>query len=766
MLSFDSGGDCSGESGKEEGTEINYVGDSINVDQRSAMIGPTNSNYARSKKLYRKKIIVKSRKVEIEAEETLFGAGKDKPHGIKGMQSSVEKFFRDSGTVNSVSVTNDRSGSVENLSVLVEEMIEKEFPIKDQIPSGRQLINVGELEQNRSVYSPGDWVEIEGLDMKWRVDMITRVIKQAPESYDWNDPKNEGKEPKWTYTYNAGTERDVEAHDLRTPETGLLILFGKRPWVWQQYAMLKLENKLRFQKGHQDDFMELDIQKYASDLWERWLEDPANIEFKELFYDERIGEKGRMLLTSHITKPFELIDVMGEENKEWDFKDDDNINVFTYLSMHGSGIVLPLLVLTIQLVIPFLLVLDTNKKRASEGCTSGEELNYDLHLSKIMTLVVFVYYTFSIIPETYTNFFNVAGAADTVYSRLLSIRRGLWLQADDNLLQMIGYKLDIYMNTSYETVLSMLNIYVLLNTEEAIEVILNALAFTFIARIDEDLIKSYWYDPEKRWITAGAMSVAIQTKLQLRVLESPKLFALKFDIHEKLLRKVTNNDSNFLRSKYTSQRDADNMEFMTNAEKIELVCASVAIKAKNKSAIDEYRKPKRYFGSIEKVLRCLLRNRPVFEKFADYRTWSYWNKIMYLSPVPDLDTIFETDGDEDWVVSSSLEEMRPPFPNFHPEDDETNEWVLFVRHVWSVLILKDVRDSTRPALACEHYGSATFRLIDGLFFNWLSYFLHIVFPIYLILAIYETTYNIVARICYNPFFEVIYYVQVWMERWF
>jgi hypothetical protein len=253
MLSSDFGEDCSEESGKEEGTEMNYVGDSMNVDQRSAMIGPTNSNYARSKKPKRKKIIVKSRKVEIEAEETLFGAGKDKTHGIQRMQSSVEKFFRDNGTVNSVSITSDRSGSVENLSSLVEEMIEKEFPFKDQIPSGRQLINVGELEHNRSVYSPGDWVEIEGLDMKWRVDMITRVIKQAPESYDWNDPKNEGKEPKWTYTYNAGTERDVEAQDLRTPETGLLILFGKRPWVWQQYAMLKLENKLRFQKGHQDD---------------------------------------------------------------------------------------------------------------------------------------------------------------------------------------------------------------------------------------------------------------------------------------------------------------------------------------------------------------------------------------------------------------------------------------------------------------------------------------------------------------------------------
>ena len=76
----------------------------------------------------------------------------------------------------------------------------------------------------------------------------------------------------------------------------------------------------------------------------------------------------------------------------------------------------------------------------------------------------------------------------------------------------------------------------------------------------------------------------------------------------------------------------------------------------------------------EKVLPCILRNRPVFEKFADYRTWSYWNKILYLSPVPDLDTIFEADGDKDWIVSSSLEELRPPFPNFHPEDDETNEW--------------------------------------------------------------------------------------------
>lgn len=39
--------------------------------------------------------------------------------------------------------------------------------------------------------------------------------------------------------------------------------------------------------------MELDIQKYAADLWEKWLEHPANDDFREVYYDKRIGEKGR-----------------------------------------------------------------------------------------------------------------------------------------------------------------------------------------------------------------------------------------------------------------------------------------------------------------------------------------------------------------------------------------------------------------------------------------------------------------------------------------
>jgi hypothetical protein len=109
-------------------------------------------------------------------------------------------------------------------------------------------------------------------------------------------------EPKWTYKYNAGSDRNVDAYDLRAPESGLKAVFGKRPWVWQQWALLKVEAKMRFQEGHQDDFVELDLQKYASDLWQQWLEEPENADFRKVYFDDRIGDKGRNLLVNHVSR--------------------------------------------------------------------------------------------------------------------------------------------------------------------------------------------------------------------------------------------------------------------------------------------------------------------------------------------------------------------------------------------------------------------------------------------------------------------------------
>ena len=200
----------------------------------------------------------------------------------KSLKNSMEEFLRQAASesqsfrrklTSNRLAPNERSGSTSsgtlNLSPYerLEAFIEHEFPTKDQVPSTYDLINVGDLEPNRSRYKPGDWVEIEGLDMRWRVDMITRVIKEAPDDWDWNAPQNEGKEPEWKFTYNAGDERNIKEEDLRSPEEGLKTLFGTRPWLWQQWAILKVEEKLRFQEGHQDDFMEKDIQKLAAGEW-------------------------------------------------------------------------------------------------------------------------------------------------------------------------------------------------------------------------------------------------------------------------------------------------------------------------------------------------------------------------------------------------------------------------------------------------------------------------------------------------------------------
>ena len=43
--------------------------------------------------------------------------------------------------------------------------------------------------------------------------------------------------------------------------------------------------------------------------------------------------------------------------------------------------------------------------------------------------------------ETFARLYDVEGAANNVYSRLLSLRRELWDQGDDGVIQMIGYKL-------------------------------------------------------------------------------------------------------------------------------------------------------------------------------------------------------------------------------------------------------------------------------------------------------------------------------------
>ena len=95
---------------------------------------------------------------------------------------------------------------------------------------------------------------------------------------------------------------DLEIREKTTFSKRVSLLYCKK----LTYNMLLVHNEtqkhyLLKMKSHQDDFEEFDIQKYSADLWERWLEHPSNAEFREVYYDDRIGEKGRALLANHVS---------------------------------------------------------------------------------------------------------------------------------------------------------------------------------------------------------------------------------------------------------------------------------------------------------------------------------------------------------------------------------------------------------------------------------------------------------------------------------
>ena len=143
-------------------------------------------------------------------------------------------------------------------------------------------------------YMVGHWAEILAPDMTWTLEKI----------YFVHHGDEEGK-----FLYNVGTRRRLSPYEIRVPEEGIRKLFGNRPWIWQQWAFVKLEQKLRFQENHYDDFEVFNIPEYARDLWFEWLLDPDNKDFFDHLNDSRLNACQDDLF-DHIMKPFYILDDM------------------------------------------------------------------------------------------------------------------------------------------------------------------------------------------------------------------------------------------------------------------------------------------------------------------------------------------------------------------------------------------------------------------------------------------------------------------------
>ena len=207
---------------------------------------------------------------------------------------------------------------------------------------------VKEAEASGQHYGVGMWVEYEEMDGSWKIGTVHRVVKVNKERE--NDDLDSTEDDQWDYYYCIGRKDMIPQDKIRFPRVVMMHIFGTRPWIWQQYATLRLEARLRFQQFHQYDFLIFDAEAFAFELWVKWVEDPRNEEFRKI-YDKHYL---RRYLRHQMLLPFREVEELltDEIHSPWN---QDDVSVYTYLSVLGSGWLAPLVCLAVQLSVPFAL---------------------------------------------------------------------------------------------------------------------------------------------------------------------------------------------------------------------------------------------------------------------------------------------------------------------------------------------------------------------------------------------------------------------------
>lgn len=257
-------------------------------------------------------------------------------------------------------------------------------------------------------------------------------------------------------------------------------------------------------------------------------------------------------------------------------------------------------------------------------------------------------------------------------------------QLQDSLFQAIGFKLDRYMQSAYVAFLYVVLLFILFNTEEVLDVILNALAADFVHAIDESIAQSSWYDPGERWLKAGAIELVIQANLRLRVMSTPSLFMSSFDISAADYGKVMGGTRNVVPNAAAARRDENDAQFKTKEDGIFFMAAAFARSVGNDDAWKQFKKRLTPFSLVDMIGNSLgISQKGAFHRHVKYRVWSRWEHLLFLPPVPDTNV-------------ADLERVRLPRYRFEQKSYQ------FGRDVVSVLLgqrlLKDVKGTIEQGL--------------------------------------------------------------------
>jgi len=138
--------------------------------------------------------------------------------------------------------------------------------------------------------------------------------------------------------------------------------------------------------------------------------------------------------------------------------------------------------------------------------------------------------------------------------------------------------------------------------------------------------------------------------------------------------------------------------------------------------------------------------------FRSYRTWSRWNKVLFLAQVPELDDLFEVDENGDSVLSYTLADIEPTkemnFANFYPEEEGLSRKQLFFRHLFDVLsndLSRGLRNSLRRGQDLP-FVRIIFHIIDAIV-QVFGYLFQVLFPVWLLFMLYDTLDQLLTGEC-------------------
>ena len=602
------------------------------------------------------------------------------------------------------------------------------------------------------LFGAGQWVEYRGMDQNWHLARVLRIQARAPLEYR----PDSGVKPNWEYSYNLGRGLNVAPNFVRAPQEALKRQFGLRPFLFLQWALLRFEQTVQFQDRHSRDFELMNFQYFAEKLWEDWLNHPLNKDFKNHF--ESFDTSSRKKLLQSLLSSFAGMDRLSKLNQpgsRWDFKN-QNISIYTYPSLLGSGWTTCILILSLQIFIPVLLFLgamDQSERFLTNTFISIDPLlfcndpnwlnigNYDIQRIEAlcMNILVILLYSFRVAPRVFDVFYETIAEGWTPASRLNALRKAVWMKGNDTdrWSMLFAYRLERFIKAVYMSSVSILMLFVLFLSDSVLDIILNCLAIEFIWEIDIEQAKSPYFDPKRRFIKAGAVECRLRSTLDLHALRDPRLLCKEYDIPLESYKAQFDGILEEINDLQQAKEDEKDEQFMTETDMVWNWASEIAVKEKLNDAIWQFTaNPLTQFGWFDRFRISIgLSDTGIFRRFTSLRTWSRWEKILFLPRIPgtrsahyiptSLNEIKKMDVDFHREMVDLSE--KDHYVNFRPEFLIYTAYERFILQIIDVLTFTSLFRAMKHTIKAQHFLFLPIRLLDELL-QYFSFLVQILFP--------------------------------------